>query len=191
MDAPDPIAVTRRWIQEMVIGLNLCPFARKVFDADRIRFVVSDAVDEIKLLESLSVELRTLTSAPRSSIETTILIHPHVLADFRDYNEFLAIADQRVEEWGFRGIIQIASFHPDYQFADTRADEIENYTNRSPYPMLHLLREESITEVAGDEAALLEIPERNVQTLRKLGIHAIRGKLEALRNPPSRSGERP
>src|SRR5262245_43740 len=115
MPDPDPIVATRRWVQDFVIGLNLCPFAKKVFDADRIRFVSTDVTTDVDLLDVLSDELKSLAAAPREKIETTILIHPKALLDFRDYNDFLATADRRLKELKLNGVIQIASFHPKYQ----------------------------------------------------------------------------
>jgi hypothetical protein len=163
------IEATRRWISSVVIGLNLCPFARRVFDGELIRYVVSDAIDEGALLEYLERELLALVAAPRSTVETTLLVHPLVLNDFRDYNDFLSRADDLVRRLALEGVIQIASFHPRYQFAGTQPEDVENYTNRSPFPMLHLLREEGITEVADDPDVLLGIPTRNVEVLRRLG----------------------
>jgi hypothetical protein len=171
---------TRRWIAGMVIGLNLCPFARRVFQADTIRYVVTDAPDEKTLLQDLAAELRTLASSPLSQVETTLLIHPCVLGHFLDYNDFLGEADQLLADLGLVGTIQIAGFHPDFQFADTEPGAVENYTNRSPYPMLHLLREESITDAAGDPNELLEIPRRNIETLNRLGKDAIVAKLKEM-----------
>jgi len=164
----------------MVIGLNLCPFAQRVFQADKIRYIVSDARDEVGLLQDLIGELDALASCALRDVETTLLIHPRALGDFYDFNDFLGVAQRGVEDLGLRGTIQIASFHPDYQFAGTDSDAAENYTNRSPYPMLHLLREESISEVAGDPNELLEIPRRNIQTLRDLGREKILEKLKAI-----------
>jgi hypothetical protein len=169
---------TRRWVSSVVIGLNLCPFARRVFQADKIRYAVTLATGETALVEDLAGELRRLASCPATSVETTLLIHPRVLLDFLDYNEFLGVGERLVSDLGLRGIIQIASFHPGYQFAGTDPAAVENYTNRSPYPMLHLLREASITAVAGDPDELLAIPRRNVETLRRLGREKI---LETLR----------
>ncbi len=160
---------TRRWIASMVIGLNLCPFAQRVFVGDKIRYVVVDATNEAALLKELANELKMLSAAPIETVETTLLIHPYVLGDFLDYNDFLDRAEEQLETLGLSGIIQIASFHPNYQFADTEPDAVENFTNRSPYPMLHLLREESIDASADDEEALLDIPRRNIETLRALG----------------------
>jgi uncharacterized protein len=179
MDPQTAITGTRRWISSLVIGLNLCPFARRVFEADKIRYVVSDAEDEQMLLQDLAGELATLVSLPILSVETTLLIHPRVLGNFPDYNAFLEAGDRLVRELGLRGIIQIASFHPKYQFAGTDPDAVENYTNRSPYPMLHLLREESVSRVANDPKELLEIPRRNIETLQRLGRSKILEKLKA------------
>ncbi len=160
---------TRRWVSEVVIGLNLCPFARRPFAADLIRYVVTPATTEEALLESLATELTALVAEPRSTVETTLLIHPNALTDFLDYNDFLATADTLISELGFEGVLQIASFHPQYRFAGTKPDVVENYTNRSPYPMLHLLREESISEVNRDPETLADIPARNIETLKALG----------------------
>lgn len=181
MDAPSVIEATRRWISSIVIGLNFCPFAQRVFDADRIRYVVSGATDESGLLADLARELEALVAAPVSLVETTLLIHPLALLDFLDYNDCVGAAEELVANLGLRGTIQIASFHPKYQFAGIEADVVENYTNRSPYPMLHLLREESISAVAKDPKALLEIPRRNMETLKNLGIEKIREKLAAIK----------
>ncbi len=178
---------TRRWIASVVIGLNLCPFAQRVFLADKIRYVVSDAADEATLFQHLTAELETLAVTPSASIETTLLIHPGVLADFLDYHDFVGVGERVIEELGLEGVIQIAGFHPEYRFADTEPDDAENYTNRSPYPMLHLLREDSVTAVASDPDALDEIPRRNIQTMRTLGSEKIRALGKAVaegRDPP-------
>jgi hypothetical protein len=173
-------AATRRWIADVVIGLNLCPFARRPFDADRIRYAVSDATDESHLVAALDAELTLLVATPRTEIETSLLILPYALPDFRDFNDFVGVAEQHVESRGLTGVVQLATFHPRYQFADTDPEAVENYTNRSPYPMLHLLREVSVTEVAGHEEFVAGIPQRNIALLRRLGLAAIRAKL-----PPS------
>ena len=165
----DPISDTRRWIETVVIGLNLCPFARRVFDAETIRYAVTGATDTTSLLDALTTELQRLVAEPIRAVETTILIHPQVLQNFLDYNDFLSDADQLLETLGLAGIVQIASFHPEYRFAGTEPDAVENFTNRSPFPMLHLLREESVTKVANDPDFLDGIPERNIAVLRALG----------------------
>lgn len=163
------IEATRDWIRRIVIGLNLCPFAKKVFDEEKIRYVVTQTSDDAELMVELAGELELLKRKPIGEIETTLLIHPNALEDFLDYNEFLESADRLIKHLGLEGVIQLASFHPEYRFADTKPEDIENYTNRSPFPMLHLLREESVTRVAANEDELLEIPKRNIQTLRTLG----------------------
>src|SRR5207249_2406962 len=119
--------------------------ARRVFQGEKIRYAVSGATDEKALLEDLAGELQMLAAAPVESVETTLLIHPLALGDFLDYNDFLGVAERLVKDLGLRGVIQLASFHPDYRFADADPDAVENYTNRSPHPMLHLLREESVS----------------------------------------------
>jgi hypothetical protein len=171
---------TRRWVSGVVVGLNLCPFARRVADAGLIRYAVTPAVDTEVLRSVLREELRALAVASRESVETTLLIHPQVLTAFADYNAFLADADQVVRSLELQGVIQVASFHPDYQFAGTSADAAENYTNRSPYPMLHLIREASITEVADDVEALAAIPRRNIELLRGLGRAEMLARLRAI-----------
>jgi hypothetical protein len=180
MNHESVIDATRRWIASVVIELNLCPFARRVFEADLIRYAVSDAEDEAALLADLAAELKSLAAAPIATVETTLLIHPRVFLDFLDYNDFLDPAERLVRKLGLKGVVQIASFHPAYRFADADPDAVENYTNRSPYPMLHLLREESVSAVAGDPDELLEIPRRNVETLRRLGLAKM---LEKLKRP--------
>jgi hypothetical protein len=182
MDTAAVLAATRRWIESMVIGLNLCPFAQRVYRGDLIRYVVSEACDEMTLLEELQQELHTLQSTSMNSIETTLLIHPQVLRDFLDFNDFLHEADALLKRLDLEGVVQIASFHPEYQFAGTQPHDVENYTNRAPFPILHLLREESITQVARDSEELLAIPRRNVATLRRLGITKIRDRYRLI-NP--------
>ncbi len=180
----DPISETRRWIEAIVIGLNLCPFARRVFEGGKIRFAVSEATDTQALLVDLEGELRRLVAEPIDEVETAILIHPYVLQDFLDYNDFLGEADHRLKTLGLAGVVQIAGFHPQYRFAGTKPGAVENFTNRSPYPMLHLLREESVTKVVGDPEFLDGIPRRNVAMLRALGM----ARFQKLRDTPSDAG---
>lgn len=141
---PDAIEATRRWVERVVIGLNLCPFARAPQAEGRVRYVLTDATTEIALVDVLRRELLTLAAVDPAQCETTLLIHPNVLGEFLAFNDFLDVADALLGELELEGVLQIASFHPDYQFADTAPDAIENCTNRSPYPTLHLLREASI-----------------------------------------------
>ena len=168
---------TRRWISDVVIGLNLCPFARRPFDAGTIRYVVSDATFEADLLAALDAELSLVVSSPRTDLETTLLILSQALPDFLDFNDFIGVAEQHLAGRGLTGVIQIAHFHPRYQFAGTEPDAVENYTNRSPYPMLHLLREVSVTEASQNPEFVAGIPDRNIALLRRLGLAAIISKL--------------
>ena len=170
MLASPVIATTRAWLEQAVIGLNLCPFAKAVYNKRQIRYRLSDARDTDTLFSVLCDELQTLAAADPDEIDTTLLIHPEVLGDFIEYNDFLSVADAAVRSFGLEGRIQIASFHPQYQFDNSQPDDIENYTNRSPYPMLHLLREESIERAVEGIANADEIVERNIETLRRLGI---------------------
>ena len=178
MDKAAVIADTRRWVDLVVVGLNLCPFARRVFSGELIRYAVTTATDTEALRAALTDELIALANTPRDRIETTLLIHPLALDDFLDYNDFLADADLLVDGLGFSGTIQIASFHPRYQFAGTRPDAVENYSNRSPYPMLHLLREDSVSEVNENPEVMAGIPERNIATLKALGLKRVREMFE-------------
>ena len=167
--AGDVIAATRLWIERAVIGLNLCPFAKAVEVKNQIRFVVSLARTRDDLLFDLADELRLLAAADPEVCDTTLLMHPQVLTDFPDYNDFLDIADAAVDALGLDGVVQVASFHPDYQFAGTRPDDIDNYTNRAPYPTLHLLREDSVERAVAAFPDTEKIYENNIRTLRQLG----------------------
>jgi hypothetical protein len=160
---------TRRWVERAVIGLALCPFAEHVYLTDRVRFHVSEQRSAAGLLQDLRSELRHLHQADARQCETTLLIHPWVLTDFAEFNDFLQIVDTAVAELGLEGEIQVASFHPRYQFAGTRPDDIENHTNRSPYPTLHLLREESVERALAAVPDPASIYENNIRRLRELG----------------------
>lgn len=163
------IAETRAWVERAVIGLNLCPFAKAPQSKGRVRYALSEARDDETLLAALIEEIERLAEAPAERIETTLLIHPHVLVDFLAYNDFLGVAEDAVAELGLEGVIQVASFHPQYCFADAAPDDPSNATNRSPYPTLHLLREASV------EAAVAAFPkpeaiyEANIATMDRLG----------------------
>lgn len=166
----DPIADTRRWLERAVIGLNLCPFAKAVYVKQQVRFVLSDASTPEALLEQLAEELLLLRDAPADEIDTTLIVHPDVLQDFLDYNDFLDNADAAVEALDLEGVLQVASFHPAYQFAGTAPDDIGNYSNRSPYPTLHLLREDSVARAVEAFPDADSIVDRNLATLDKLGL---------------------
>ncbi|MDQ2928189.1 MAG: DUF1415 domain-containing protein [Caldimonas sp.] len=163
------IAETRAWLARAVIGLNLCPFAKAPFAKSQIRYVASDAKDPQTLLAHLVDELKLLVDAPEANIETTLLIHPEVLGDFTDYNEFLGTAEGALEMLGLEGVIQVASFHPQYCFAGSRPDDIDNATNRSPYPTLHLLREASVERAVDAFPDAGAIFEANIATMQRLG----------------------
>jgi hypothetical protein len=180
--ANDQVAIdhTRRWISSFVIGLGLCPFARRVFDAGRIRYAISHSRDPNTLSNDLAKELHLLLASPTTQVETTLLIHPNVLGNFLDYNDFLGVADRLLKELGLCGILQVASFHPQYRFAGTEPNAVENYTNRSPYPMLHLLRESSVSQVVDAVDELRQIPRRNIETMRNLGQVHILNRLQTL-----------
>jgi hypothetical protein len=173
----DAIAATRHWLERAVIGLNLCPFARAVHLKQQIRWVESPARDVAGLLAQLRHELKFLAAADPARVETTLLVHPHVLNDFLDYNDFLDVADAAVEELGLAGVLQVASFHPDYRFAGTARDDVDNLSNRSPVPMLHLLREESISRAVATLPDTAVIYKRNIETLRRLGAAGWHGLL--------------
>lgn len=170
----DPIAATRAWLERAVIGLNLCPFAKAVHAKQQVRFVLSDATTPEALLETLGEELLILRDTPAEAVDTTLLVHPNVLGDFLDYNDFLEQADALVAELDLEGVLQVASFHPGYQFAGTAPDDVENFTNRSPYPTLHLLREDSVSRAVEAFPDPDVIVARNVETLRGLGAEGWR-----------------
>ena len=172
-DSHDPAQVermTRYWLVKAVIGLNLCPFAKAVERKNQIRYVVSSADSTNDLARELAGELRLLHATDPALIDTTLLIHPYVLTDFVEYNAFLSAADKLLRKAGLEGELQIASFHPLYVFAGADSEAIENYTNRSPYPMLHLLREASVERAVDAFPEADAIFERNIATLQALGI---------------------
>lgn len=174
LDADAIEADIRRWLERAVIGLNLCPFAKAVYVKQQVRIVVSDASTERALLEQLGEELALLRDTPAEAIDTTLLVHPQVLGDFLDYNDFLDAADGLVEAMDLDGVLQVASFHPDYRFADTAPDDAGNLTNRAPWPILHLLREDSIDRAVAAYPDPDGIIERNIATMRELGAEGFR-----------------
>lgn len=165
----DVIAATRRWLEKAVIGLNLCPFAKSVYIKNQLRFVVSSADSAEVLQADLAAELLKLKETDAAEVDTILLIHPYVLNDFLDFNDFLDVVDMTVDALGLEGEIQVANFHPGYQFADAGPDDISNYTNRAPYPTLHLLREASIDRAVEAFPDAAEIFERNIETMQRLG----------------------
>ena len=169
MDDEAVIAATRQWIEKAVIGLNLCPFAKAVYVKNQVRYVVSHASHLDGLLEDLDRELDFLAAADPEAVDTTLLIHPTLLGDFLDFNDFMQLAEAAVEEHDLDGVIQIASFHPRFQFEGTAPDDIGNFTNRAPFPTLHLLREASIARAVAAFPEAETIYQRNIETLQKLG----------------------
>jgi hypothetical protein len=177
------IQATRKWVEEVVVGYNLCPFAKRELVRNRVRFVVSEAKTEDELLQALHAELQLLEDEPE--VETTLLIHPSVLQDFELYNAFQDTANGLLVYLNMEGIYQIASFHPDYQFEGTQPDSAENYTNRSPYPMLHLLREASLETAIAQYPGIDDVPERNIKLMEELGAEKMKAILESCRHVAS------
>ncbi|MDJ0879737.1 MAG: DUF1415 domain-containing protein [Halieaceae bacterium] len=169
-------AAVRHWVEHLVVVYNLCPFAWREMEAGTVRFHVTGAEGEEQLLMALVDELELLQSDP--SIETTLLIHPHVLRDFLEYNQFLGACEELLLQLGLEGIFQIASFHPDYRFAGTGPGDAENYSNRSPYPMLHILREDSVARAVAGHPDVEGIPERNIALLKELGAEKLQEILQ-------------
>jgi hypothetical protein len=177
MDISDEqvLADTRHWIEKAVIGLNLCPFARSVYVKNQVRIVVSHARHLDAFLDELDRELDLLVNTPAEEIDTTLLVHPTLFPDFFVFNDFMGVVEDVVDEHELEGVIQVASFHPQFQFEGVEPDDISNATNRAPYPTLHLLREESVERaVATDGGDAEAIVERNIATLRELGADGLR-----------------
>lgn len=160
------IRATRDWLESVVIGLDLCPFAKRELVKERVRFSVTETTDEVALLQALESELQLLFGD--EAIETTLLLHPGALKDFADYNQFLDLAEGLLTQMNLEGVFQIASFHPDYQFADTQPDDAENFTNRSPYPTLHILREASLSRAIAGYPDIERVPVRNIEKMKAL-----------------------
>lgn len=177
MDDDAIVKAVRLWVETVVVGLNLCPFARRELENHKVRFVVSNATSEGKLLQDFEGELVFLNDNP--AVETTLLIHPGVLGDFYDYNEFLDAVDNQLMDMSLVGTYQVASFHPDYQFAGTAPDDVENFSNRSPYPLLHILREASLEQAIASYDQVELIPTRNIAMMRELGVNRLRALLQA------------
>jgi uncharacterized protein len=163
------IAATRHWLTRAVIGLNLCPFAKSVHVKNQVRYAISEATDLEGVLTDLEAELKMLAGADPEQIDTTLLILPHALADFLDFNDATWFADRLLQQLRLEGTLQVASFHPQFQFDGTGPNDIENYTNRTPYPTLHLIREASIARAVEAFPDAADIYERNMEVLRRLG----------------------
>ncbi|WP_027797374.1 DUF1415 domain-containing protein [Paraburkholderia acidipaludis] len=185
-DHAEILAATRHWLTRAVIGLNLCPFAKSVHVKRQVRYAISEATDLAGVLTDLETELKALDAADPEQIDTTLLILPHALADFLDFNDALYFADRLLAQLRLEGTLQIASFHPHYQFEGTEPDDIENYTNRAPWPILHLLREASIERAVAAFPDAADIYERNQATLRRLGLQGWR---DWMNRPGDKAGD--
>ena len=184
MNRDDVIAAVRLWLEKAVIGLNLCPFAKAVYVKNQVRFVVSEARHVDAFLEELDRELEFLAEADPQEVDTTLLIHPTLFPDFLDFNEVVGIAEEAVAEHELEGVLQVASFHPAFQFEDTAPEAVGNYTNRAPFPTLHLIREESLARAVAAYPDAEDIYLRNIETLEKLGLEG----WQALGIPDGRDG---
>lgn len=169
MTDKDVLDQTRHWLEKAVIGLNLCPFAKAVYVKNQVRLVVSQARHADDLLEELDRELDLLVATPAEEVDTTLLIHPTLFDDFLDFNDFLEVAEGVVDEHGLEGVVQLASFHPQFQFDGTELDDISNFTNRAPFAILHLLREESVERAVAAFPQAEAIFDENIKTLEALG----------------------
>lgn len=164
----NPETLTQQWLEQVVIGLGLCPFASKPTLEKRVRIQVCDCETEFNLLKTLHSELSLLDQQPTETLETTLLVIPHMLADFEDYNQFLDQVDSLLGQFGWEGKYQVASFHPQYRFADVAEEAAENLTNRAPFPTLHLIREQSLEAVLTQVERPEEIPARNIVRMNEL-----------------------
>ena len=163
---------TLNWVRSFIIEYELCPFARAPVNKGALRITVSDHKKQALALEDLMAEIHFLEEHPAT--ETTLLVFAHAFKDFFAYLDFVDLAEELLQQLEYEGIYQIATFHPDYYFADTDPDDVANYTNRSPYPMLHLLREEYLEKAIAAYGDTDKIPEKNTATMRRLGLEQIK-----------------
>lgn len=180
METEQVVRRTQAWVRGFVIGLNLCPFAKSVEEGGRVRYAVYGGSDREELYQFYLTELERLVMAELTELETTLVIVPNYLAAFDDYLDFLDIAEECIERADLEGVVQVASFHPQYQFADVGPEDVSNYTNRAPYPVLHLLREDSVTEAVERHPDVDGIPDRNVALMREMGVEGVRRVLSEL-----------
>lgn len=172
MYSTDPKTAVTHWLQEVVIGLNLCPFARRPFMADAVRIVTVESEQTAAILNNVQQELDYLTAHPE--VETTIIVLTNALDDFFHYNDFMYVVDDWLWQNDYEGVYQIASFHPDYCFADEKANDVSNFTNRAPFPLLHILREDQLEDLLTRFADADEIPANNIRRLRQLSHEQLR-----------------
>jgi uncharacterized protein len=176
--------ITKKWVEEFVLGLNLCPFARHPYRSGKVRFVVFEGDDTEHLTETMVREIAYLDKTPASVCETTIVIIRDMLQDFEEYLDYLEVAEFVLEQLDMEGVFQVASFHPDYQFDGTLPNDAENFTNRSPYPMLHILREDSVERAIEAFPEVGDIPAQNIKTMNELGTDKIKRMLHELKKTP-------
>ena len=177
------VNITRRWINSFIVDLNLCPFARREVMRNSMRFTVFEDSDPENILHALSEEITLLHNSPE--IETSFLILPAGMPDFRDFNDFINAAESLTEALGWEGRYQLVGFHPQYQFANTEPDDAENYTNRSPFPMLHILRESSVSDAVATTHDTALIPQRNIATLGDMGTTVLKARWRNCFTDPS------
>jgi hypothetical protein len=177
------LKLTKQWIETFVLGLNLCPFARHPYKNGKIRYVVFEGVDIEHLTETLVREIAYLEQSPPSVVETSLVILKEALSDFDEYLDYLEVTEFVLNELELAGVFQIASFHPDYQFEGTEPEDAENYTNRSPFPMIHILREDSVTRAVEAYPEVGNIPEQNIATMNKLGVDKIKQMIYDIKRP--------
>jgi hypothetical protein len=168
MDCKKITIETEQWLTNVIVGLNLCPFAKRVLLADSIRLAVSEAMTAAQLVEDFVTEIALLKNTDIEKLETTLLIIPTILSKFEDYNQFLDLIDDLLLQFDWQGVFQVASFHPDYCFAGAATDDSENLTNRSPYPILHILREDSVAKAIASYPSVADIPKRNIKRVEEL-----------------------
>lgn len=174
----NPVTITKKWVKNFVIDLNFCPFARRPFDADRIHYILEETSEPAKIVETIRTEMQLLLKTKQ--YETSLIILPNALSNFYDYLDFLEIANTLLLELALEGVFQIASFHPSYQFAGTQPEDVENYTNRSPYPMIHILRESSVSWAVAKHPNTDQIPDQNIARLQALGREAVKKRWNEL-----------
>ncbi|MEM8525312.1 MAG: DUF1415 domain-containing protein [Bacteroidota bacterium] len=170
------ITNTQSWLQAFVIGMNFCPFAKVPFDQNRIQYLVEESTDLKEIVSTVGDAMHNLMATSETEIETSLIILPNVLPDFMEYLNFVDVLQDFLEEAKLEGNLQIATFHPEYQFANTTPHDAENYTNRSPYPMIHLLREKSVSRAIDHYPDVYDIPEKNIERLEQIGAEAIKNK---------------
>lgn len=173
----------RRWVDEVVVGLGLCPFARRPFEQDTISYIVSRATAEDGLYQELLQALEEFLHADPAETSTALLICPDALPDFDAYNEFLGAVEHGLADTGLEHLVQIAGFHPEYRFADISQDDSANYTNRSPWPLFHFIRQDEMSAALDQYPDPGAIPARNIDVLRRIGLEAMAARLKAIRDP--------